>query len=127
MLDSANGNNSREDDRRVLLLRAILTGVLRRAGLSRVILTGVLRRRRAGLSRVILTGVLGLPRVILTGEVLSDGVLDSVVLAGWVLAAAAFVRSLILISDWAHRSTDTRHSTIHSTTHHSTIHHIRGR
>ena len=107
MLDSANGSNSRENDRLVLLLRVILTGVLRRAGLSRVILTGVLRRRRAGLSRVILTG-----------EVLSDGVLDSVVLAGWVLAAAAFVRSLILISDWAHRSTATRHSTIH---------HIRGR
>ena len=111
----------------MLLLRAILTGVLRRAGLSRVILTGVLRRRRAGLSRVLLLRVLGLPRVILTGEVLSARVLDSVVLAGWVLAAAAFVRSLILISDWAHRSTATRHSTIHSTTRHSTIHHIRGR
>ena len=59
------------------------------------------------------TGVLGLPRVILTGEVLSAGVL-----ASWVLAAvAAFVRGLILISNWAHRST----------TRHSTIHHIRGR
>ena len=104
MLDSANGSNSRENDRLVLLLR--------------VILTGVLRRRRAGLSRVILTGVLGLPRVILTGEVLPAGVFDSAVLVGLVLVAAAFVRSLILISDWAHRRTATRHSTIH---------HIRGR
>ena len=101
MPDFANGSNSRENDRRVLLLRA---------GLSRVLLL-----------RVILTGEVTLRVLGLTGGALPAEVLVSVVmvLASWVLAvAAAFVRSLILISDWAHRSTATRHSTIH---------HIRGR
>jgi hypothetical protein len=78
----------------------------------------VLDLPRAGLSRVLLLRVLGLPHAILTDEILSAGVWASVVLASLVLAAAAaFVRGLILISNWAHRGT----------THHSTIHHIRGR
>ena len=119
-LDSANGSNSRENDRRVLLLRAGLSRVL----LLRVILTGEVTLRVLGLTGAGLFRVLLLP-AIRTGEILlrvlglTAGVLASWVLASWVLAAAAaFVRSLILISDWAHRSTATRHSTIH---------HIRGR
>jgi hypothetical protein len=106
VLDFANGSNSRENDRRVLGLTS--------AGLSRVLLL-----------RVILTGEVLLRVLGLTGEVITSVsvVMASVVMASLVLAvAAAFVRSLILISDWAHRSTVTRHSTIHST-----IHRIRGR
>ena len=52
--------------------------------------------------------------MIMNGEVLTAGVLVSVVLASSVLAvAAAFVRGLILISNWADRSTTWGHSTIH--------------
>ena len=98
------------------------------AGLSRVILTGVI------LTGVVLLRVLGLtaevlyvdlnPRPgpspsagilsagILSAEVLSVGILANVVLVDWILAAAAFVRGLILICNWEYRNT---------------IHHIRGR
>ena len=114
MLDSANSNN-RENDRRVLGL----TG----AGLSRVlllpaILTGEILLRVLGLTAEVLYEDLD-PRPgpspsarILSVGILSVGVLVSVVLVSWVLAAGAFVRGLILISNWAHRDT---------------IHHIRGR
>ena len=76
-------------------------------------------RSGAGLLRVILGPGAGLSRAILLRVLgLTAGVLASWVLASWVLAAAAaFVRSLILISDWTYRRT----------THHSTIRHIRGR
>ena len=78
------------------------------AGLSRVLLL-----------RVIMTGEILLRVLGLTGEVITSVVMVSVGMVSVVItsvvmvSAAAGVRCLILISDWAHRSTVTRHSTIH--------------